>query len=601
MVDVELTIYRDNNRAPTFSSEIRSNSFIEGSNYSLESSYKKCPVKDIYINENKSWLLLAGIPFIDGNNYADNLDLQAVLENLEEFINTRVDGHFCCLAYNDQSQTFYVASDCNSFIPIFYGRHGNLLIFSTNLEQLCQKIRPTISSVSFSRVIQLGSPLPGETQFNNIHRLEANQLLKVPSDLKIEKKYYWTPSDEKEWSLGFNDTVDKWLDILNKSVSPFVQVASENNLSLSADITGGEDSRLIVAELASLNTSFSTRVRGLPEDADINIGRAASNSIKKQIDIEHLKMATTDEIRKFYIDICLLTRGYGSFFSSLTKFASDNYYGVREKTGIHLAGVPGGEAFRGSYYLRAKILSPSSHGSWDYKFLLKLKFLLDYIPNLISRHDDFTEQFYSAMACELNKVKEFSNGIQVDHLLKIMQTDNWSLEFNQPFNMPLGMRDITRSIYCIPAKYKLGGKLTRSCTELLCPTIANINTSKGIPTIQKHAYNFWKFAPEYFAVATKIVNGFKRRLLKLQQNSTSLSMHHRSDIFESSMACIFNDSNMAKWFSSPLTMITGEVYNQDVLKRLLDDSRLGNCSHVRTLGRIINQEIFIRHVTKHNQ
>src|SRR5262249_51414814 len=148
--------------------------------------------------------------------------------------------------------------------------------------------------------------------------------------------------------------------------------------------------------------------------------------------------------------------------------------------------VPGGEAFRGKYYPRAKLLFPSTARSFDLRFFTRLKYLLDYMPGLMNYPDqDFLDEVHSVMENSLRKVDKFPAGIQVDHLLREFQTCCWGLSIRKPFYLPFGLKAPTRSIYSLPPHFKSGGKLTKAATEILFPRLAHTKTLSHVPTIRK--------------------------------------------------------------------------------------------------------------------
>ena len=57
---------------------------------------------------------------------------------------------------------------------------------------------------------------------------------------------------------------------------------------------------------------------------------------------------------------------------------------------------------------------------------------------------------------------------------------------------------------------------------------------------------------------------------------------------------LFEREPYAGWFSSPEKMHTGELYNGPALAELLTRARTDRCERLRTLARIIAQELACR-------
>ena len=93
----------------------------------------------------------------------------------------------------------------------------------------------------------------------------------------------------------------------------------------------------------------------------------------------------------------------------------------------------------------------------------------------------------------------------------------------------MATRDMTRSVYSIPPRYKSGGKLTKACTEQMFRDLAFAKTQHGVPTIRKKFTRLPLFLPEYYSKYKKIKNGFANRVLRLNQSGKSLQDYNRLD------------------------------------------------------------------------
>ena len=288
-----------------------------------------------------------------------------------------------------------------------------------------------------------------------------------------------------------------------------------NSNNFSSDFTGGEDSRLIVAQCRNLNLPFTTRVAGYPDSPDIKIARRCTKEVDLKLETHFNQVLDELLLSEKAMEICQATDGYGSFFSSCVRYSSNRKYQQLELKHIHLCGVPGGEAFRGSYYLRAKLLFPSRARAINERAFVNLKFMLDYLPGLFGTKENiWKENIYLAAKKHLNKIRKFPAGTQVDHLLRMFQTCLVGLSIRQPFYMPLGLRDLTRSIYQVMPHHKKNGKLTRAVTEDLFPELARLKTQSGVPTIRWRLSRTFLFWPGKVALIKKIVLGIQQRILK---------------------------------------------------------------------------------------
>lgn len=557
------------------------------------------PLQDIVIEDKStgSWLALLGMPLVSSRSFQKSKGvefMERLFADPVAFLKNEIDGHFALVAHDAKSQRTFFATDFNSFVPIFYADTPNGFTVSSSELVLAKVLQPDLDEEGLWQTVNIGAPWGARTRFNGISKILPCELL-VYENQRISKEFYWRPEEEQQWTNSFDETVKRWKQILKESVKSFAKRAESENLS--ADLTGGEDSRLVVAQCHDLEIPLTLRVTGFPGNEDIEIATRCSKTVGLDLAVHHHKEIDKALLLKKANDITRRLDGYGSFFGACIRYATNEERELLQYKQIHLCGVPGGEAYRGTYYLRAKLLFPSKARKFDIRAFTKLKFLLDYLPGLFGEKDKtWLENTFSMARDYVEDVQKFPAGTQIDHLLREFQTCLWGVPVREPFYFPLGLRDLTRSIYQVPPHHKKGGKLTRAVTEDLFPELAFLKTQNGIPTIR---WSFWKsflFLPGYFALGKKIALGFSQRLFKMGQTSKNLSIHNRLDLHIPVMKALLNNSPYSEWFESASSMVTGRYYNPIVLNKLLNGARVGQCSYVRTLGRVINQEFACRFV-----
>ncbi len=547
--------------------------------------------------DTKSWIVLIGVPMING--IGDEAAIQRFLarffEAPEKLLRNEIDGHFALFAYDAKTLNVYFATDYNSFIPVYFSKQGDYIYFSSSEATLAKELNLSIDAFGLMQAVHLGSTWGEQARFKGAEKLRACEL-GVLRGINVSKSCYWNPRMDAPWTGHFDDVLSQWGELLNKSVQLFSEYA--DNYPLSADLTGGEDSRLIVAQCHALGLSVPLRVLGFPGDPDISIAQACAKKTALNLNVETYSYLSEDELDQVMLDVCLSSDGYGSFFTNAIFFATHQNRRPLEYSQVHLCGMPGGEAFRGSYYLRAGVLFPAHQKKFNIDLFLKFKYLLDCSPDLMTLdHSRFYEQTRAQIEFSLHDVDTHLAATQVDHLLRVFQTCTWGGGIKQPFYLPLGLRDMTRSIYQMPPGYKSSSKITRACTEALFPQLAFIKTEMGVPTIRKTCGRFLLFLPEHMSGIKKLTSSVQRRLFKFGQEKKSLSMNHRKNHHQAMvMKKILNSGPYAAWFKSSDTMLTGEHYHAQAINKMLASARAGQCSQLVTLGRVINQEILCRYV-----
>ena len=559
-------------------------------------------IDDILIEDNRShsWMCLLGMPLIQEQTPETRRELlRDFFRNPSEVLRSRIDGHFVLFAFDDVENRFIASNDINSFIPVFYTKTEHAVLFSSSELVLARLLGRPIDSVGIAQSLFFSATWDSLSRFANINKLLPGEIVSVRKGNDIRKERYWHAADESVWTGGFDSALEKWMDLLRDSVLTFRHHAPDARVS--ADITGGEDSRLIVAQIHDLQLPHTLRVCGLPGDSDVECASRYAVGLRLPLAIQLLDPIVDTERVHDALQVSWANDGNGSWFNAVDRIGQLSNRPAPEYTSLHFSGVPGGEVHRGAYYLRAGLVSPSRGGRLRHELFTRLKFLLDVVPDLLKTGtDELYSSAFQSIDNALDDVAAFPQGTQVDHLLRLYQVTKLgttAFPQRQPFYWPLGLRDITRAIYSVPPRYKQRSQLTRAATEVLFPELARMKTGNNIPTLRRTLRRWPLFVPGYYSTGTKIYLGAMRRLFRYRQGSNTLARRHRIDRHAPAMRMLLTDSAFSKWFRTPSHMATGEYYDGSVLNEMLRKAREGSCDHVEVLGRVINLEFASRFVS----
>jgi hypothetical protein len=552
-------------------------------------------ISDVMIHDRKtgSWLAILGTPLINLSTEAQKMAL------LDRFfcspmrtIKEELDGCFAVLSHNAPENTFYAITDYDNTTPIFYSATSSGIYFSSHELPLARFLHSQIDPLGFSMTIHLRLTWGSQTRFKGISKLVPCQIMTFRKLDRYSSEIYWKPSDETQWPSIFNDVIGKWLSLLKDSVQAFYNFSK--NKTVICDFTAGEDARLLLSQCHAAKIPFLAMVDGLDNDLDVQVSKEASRKTGFDLVIRPKNLITEEKLLANATYISLMNDAYEDYFGSCTAYMINLAYPLTNYEYVKFCGGPGGEVFRGSYYLRGKALFPSSRGHFDYRFFTRMKYLLDFHPGLLRYSDEeFKHTIFALIEKSLEDVVKFPIGIKIDHLLRVFQTCNDGLIYKNPRYLPFATKHMTHSIYNIPPHFKRGGKLTKACTEILYPELAIIKTQKGVPTIRKTLPRTFLFLPEYISVTKSIMNGALSRLLKwTESNKPDYKWTRHAPVIK----MLLSTPPYGDWFSSSKSMITGHLYNSGVIDSLLEEARGGSSRYVPILGRIINQELACRWV-----
>jgi hypothetical protein len=552
-------------------------------------------ISDVIIHSKKTGSLLAilGTPLLNlpAEDEKESL-LDRFFSDPKRAINNEFDGCFAILSYNAATETFYAVTDYNNTIPIFYAATANGIYFSSHELPLARFLRSEIDPLGFSQTIQLKYTWASYTRFKNIHKLLPCQVMTFRGIDKSLSERYWRPYYEIQWSSNFDDVVNKWLSFLKDAVQAFYDCSK--NKTVICDFTAGEDARLLLSQCHAIGIPFYAMVDGLESDVDVVVSKEAARRTGFDLVIRPKYLITEEQLLNNATYVSLMNDAYEDYFGSCTAYATDAANSQRYYEYVKFCGAPGGEAYRGSYYLRGKAFFPSKRGNFDFRFFTKMKYLLDFYPGLMHFPDvECKKTIFTLVEESLEDVSGFPVGIRIDHLLRVFQTCNIGLIYKNPSYLPFATKRMTRSIYNIPPHFKRGGKLTKACTEILYPEIAWVKTQNGVPTVRRTLLRTLIFMPEYFSKAKSLMRGTVTRLYKwMEPNKSYLKWTDNAPAIKT----LLNKPPYCNWFSSSKSMITGHLYNNDIVDSLLADAKAGSSRYVMILGRIFNQELACRWV-----
>jgi hypothetical protein len=568
---------------------------LEGTNSSLVRYGIEKVIPDILIEKENgdSWLALLGTPLIRfEDKRSEQTFLDGFLTSPQDFLRNRIDGNFALLCYDSERNRLIAATDFNNTTPIFYAVRSNGIFFSSHELVLAKFLNAEIDPLGFAQVIHLGVTWGSRTRFRDVFKMIPCQMLVIDAGKQTLTERYWRPEEETLLSCGFDELVANWLSSLGDSVRRFYE--SGGCKPIMSDLTGGEDTRLLVSQCHALGIPFKALVIGSNDNSDVIVAKRAAAKAGIDLIVRKQEWISEEELIAHVHSIILHSDAYHAFVDSCVEFATDRANPFDDYKIVKLCGVAPAE-FRGSYYLKGKAIFPSRRSRLDYKFFARLKFLLDYYPGLLVYPDNlFLDSVYGMINEGLKEVEGFPLGTQIDHVLRVFDSCFLGMKYKVPLYLPYMTKDLTRSLYYIPPHYKQWGRLTRACTEILFPELAFVKTQKGVPTVRMTAMRLPLFIPEYIGLMKSIYNGVVSRLLKWKKPRPFLSMEKNAYIFTT----ILSREPYCDWFSSTNSMVTGQLYNTNELNSILNQARIGSCRNTLVLGRIINMELACRWVYK---
>lgn len=178
-----------------------------------------------------------------------------LIGKLDYFL-SKVDGYFNAVLYDLSEHKISLITDRYGMGMMYWSLSDNCFCWSSEVKGLLsiENISKKINLDSIDCFLDLGYLLGENTWFQNIKlQKPATRLVYDVKKHKLNTYLYWSWSEYNHNKISFNDAVDGAHDYFKKSIKKRFYVNDKIGVSLS----GGLDSRAIIAELYENNPNFN--------------------------------------------------------------------------------------------------------------------------------------------------------------------------------------------------------------------------------------------------------------------------------------------------------------------------------------------------------
>lgn len=234
------------------------------------------------------------------NNFSDKVDS----------IREKLIGNYIICINKGNKLTFF--TDDYSIGRFYYSSDNEHYIFTNSLYVLAKsKKNVSINKNALIEQCFQNGILGGDTIFNELYKLQGNQFVEVnPSNIKIGNLV------EKSIEVDYSMDLNKRVSVLSKSMKKYFSLISESFPKINISMTGGLDSRLILAGFLSVGAkpilSYGQGNSSLTntKDEDLEIVRTIAN----KYNLEFIRKDWSSDSQDDSTLISMIDR-YQDFFS----------------------------------------------------------------------------------------------------------------------------------------------------------------------------------------------------------------------------------------------------------------------------------------------
>lgn len=212
----------------------------------------------------------------NGNGRRDLVKFDGAAFLLEQYLKSGIDclkniiGSFNVAFWDERACRLILANDKLGHRPLFWGEKNGSFIFASLLARIMATgmIFPEIDVESFADLISYEYSIGERTLFKDIHTLPPASYL-VYEKNKLQIKQYWRVDHIEPYGVYDKRRLDELVDIFKLAVKRSIRPDITSSIAL----TGGMDSRCILAAAANQKLSFAAHTMGQPDSTDVLLAK----------------------------------------------------------------------------------------------------------------------------------------------------------------------------------------------------------------------------------------------------------------------------------------------------------------------------------------
>ena len=471
---------------------LKLNKRITTAHFDIFTFYKKFhEVENTFFFDNNDFIIAVGTFF-----YKKKIGYEGITEFYNDYKNkkdwlTYFNGQYGLVLYIENE--LVVLNDHLGLYHIYYNTEQT--IFSNSFLSVVKSVRnKDISTQELYEFIFTGTTYGNNTIYKNVKGLDREEIKKIfPTTTTAPKKLP---------ALDYNGekNLKALIELVASDLRSYFEMLKINfgEENISAALSGGYDTRLMLALMKNVNINPRLYVSGNKTSADVKIAKLISEKENLLLDVyynEDIPKLSEDEFlefitSKFYLNDGLSTKGLFLTTSKMDLLTT-------KKRLLNLNGG-GGEIYRDFWKLLDK----------KYSLFKFVKSKYDIIETSFCSKQFKKEEYLSTLAQKIKIALKFSDDIitrqELDSIYPFFRIRFWMSGVNKRLNYlsnaiwPFADWEFAEKSKMIPVKYKFFGTFEAELIKFLSPQLAKYNSNYG--------FNFFDPLPIKYKLKTILLN-----------------------------------------------------------------------------------------------
>jgi hypothetical protein len=411
-------------------------------------------------------------------------------------------GSFNVAWWDEKRDRLVLANDKVGQRLLFWGLQAGTLVFASMLARIMAAgiASPEIDAEGLADLLSYEYILGERTLFQDVHALPPAGVLTV-EDGKVHIHRYWR-LDEVEAHGSYDDArLDRLVHLFERAVRRSLRP----DLNCAIDLTGGLDSRCILAAAAHQRLPFATRTGGQPNSTDVKLAKELADRVGAR---HSFRAVGPESLGEWLVP---MVRHQGGMVATLHSHPCRNLY-VSPAFDATIQGI-GGEFARGFW------VSPPDLGILDLAAQKPARLR----RQLLTKTTQHLEQIWKPefRRVGLEAPQEHLNALLLayrpqdspvaaveyfylhERCRKFLNKSTLIVRGSREVYFPYLDHEWIEALAAIPTSERVTQSIQVDLIEVLCPTLLDIPTTKGLVPLSASPWKTWMI---------KRYRGIKRRV-----------------------------------------------------------------------------------------
>jgi hypothetical protein len=404
-----------------------------------------------------------------------------------------LEGFFVIASGQARSHSVTVITDIAGSCHAFWLKGGEWVAVSSSSLLLAALAEPDLDAVACQEFLATGIIYEDRTLFRRVRKLGPARVFRFAPGAAQAEEAYWRMAEMDPEALRGQRAVETLADSLTRAAR---RVGSSFARPV-CDLTGGYDSRALLAAFLGAGGNFATTVSGPPESADVVLSR----QIAQAFEIPHLHLeASPRPSLKDLKDALALTDGE----CDLVQYARvlEIHRMLSERFDISINGSYG-ELGRG-YWWELLVPFTGARRPLDARRLARARYAagsydLSLFPG--EARADLAAHFQAVIERTLAGLSHLPNSLQQDQTYLAMRMQRWQGRLASSTNRlwpclsPFLFRSVLEALLQTSPGLRKRSLLFRSLLARYQPRLASFPLEHGYPALPANFKNFYRFLP----------------------------------------------------------------------------------------------------------